>query len=77
MDHRVRERKKPTDTTGGGISSGHLMVMSTGVGGRVGEGYTRDVGKLRSELCMAVHTHPTSTRRLGQEDGQLEVTLDI
>lgn len=75
MNHR--ERKKLSDTTRGGISSGHLMVMFTGVGRRVGEGYTRDFRKLRSELCIAVHVHHTSTRRLGQEDGQLEVTLDI
>lgn len=53
------------------------MVTSIGVGGRVEERYTRDFGKLRSELCMAVHAHHTNTRRSRQEDGQLEVTLDI
>lgn len=72
------ERKKLSDTARGGIrGGGHLMVMSTGVGGKVEERYTRDFGKLRSELCMAVHAHHTNTRRSRQEDGQLEVTLNI
>lgn len=36
-----------------------MMVMSTGAGVRVGERYTGDFGKLRSELYMAVHAHHT------------------
>lgn len=62
------------DPARGRISSGHLIVMSTGVGGRVGEGYSQDFRKLRPELCLVVHTHHICTRWLWQEDGQLEVT---